>query len=140
VTNVPLFTGTNWAFGVTHPDIKLGGGFQVGYDAGNPGQGDTSQTAADIAGISGTVIAQVTGAELPGAVALSAAISGNVLTPQLAQQIDLKMDDGKPASGYVQAFGLVTSCFDVISNPASAPGYKTDVSTTDCGLIFRIEN
>jgi prepilin-type N-terminal cleavage/methylation domain-containing protein len=142
VTNAPLFTATNWAFGVTHPDIKLGGGFQVGYDSGNPGQGDTAQTAADIAGISGTIIAQVTGAELPGGIALSGAISGNILTPQLAQQIDLKMDDGKPASGYVQAFGVQTSCMDVASAPdtAAAPGYLTSVSTTDCGLIFRIEN
>jgi prepilin-type N-terminal cleavage/methylation domain-containing protein len=142
VTNSPLFTVTNWAFGVTHPDIKLGGGFQVGYDSGNPGMGDTAQTAADIAGISGTIIAQVTGAELVGGVNFSVVQGGNILTPQLAQQIDLKMDDGKPASGYVQAFGLQTSCNDIVTLPdtASAPGYLTSVSTNDCGLIFRIEN
>jgi len=140
VTTAGLGAATAFSFGVTHPNVKLGGGFQVNYDAGYTQPGNSASTS--ITGLTGTVITQITGTELT-AGTLSIAVAANALTPQQAAQIDLKMDDGQPSTGYVQAFGLQTSCYDVVAadgGSATAPVYKTSITTTDCGLQFRVEN
>ena len=53
-----------------------------------------------------------------------------VLTPSQAAQIDRRMDDGNPLTGYVRGGGLTDSC-------ARADGtYDETRSTKDCDLFF----
>jgi prepilin-type N-terminal cleavage/methylation domain-containing protein len=136
VTSDGLGAATNYGFDVTQPSVKLGGGFQVGYNNGVLQPGNAGMAAGT--GLSGTIVVQVTGAELTGA--LSIAPNGNALAPLRAAQVDRKMDDGRPGTGFVMAYGLNTSCFSVLAPySATSPGYLETVNTTDCGLMFRIE-
>jgi prepilin-type N-terminal cleavage/methylation domain-containing protein len=122
-----LTTATTFAFGTTNPDAKIGGGFVVGYDTGIIGPGST-QTAGT--GLSGTILVQTSSPTL----ALAITAGTQPLAPLRAAQVDRKMDDGRPATGYVQAYGLPASCF------AAGLVYDETKSTTDCGLMYRIEN
>jgi hypothetical protein len=138
VTPAGLSSTTTYAFGVTHPNLKIGGGLQVGYSAGNVPPGSPVASG----GISGTVLLHITGPQLTGSVGTQTA-GTYVLTPLQAAMIDMKMDDGQPSTGYVQAFGVASSCMDTIAadgGSATAPVYHTSVASADCGLIFRIEN
>ena len=120
---------TNYSFGVTNPDAKIGGGFVVGYDTGTIGPGSLQPANT---GISGMVAVITTDPKI----ALPNAANTGPLAPLRAAQLDRKMDDGRPATGYVQAYGLGASCFGA----AGTLVYNETVSTTDCGLIFRLEN
>lgn len=117
-----------YAFGETHPSAKIGGGFIVGYGSGGRTPGNATANAA---GPSGLILALVNSPT-----AGAAAVGGSqVLTPGRTATIDRKMDDGKPDGGYVQSFGLAASCFG-----AAAPyAYQENVTTPDCGLVFRIQ-
>jgi prepilin-type N-terminal cleavage/methylation domain-containing protein len=137
VTSDGLATATNYGFDVTNPSIKLGGGFQVGYDNGVIPPGMPAALAGQ--GLSGTIIVQETGTQLTGA--LTGLLNNTyALAPLRAAQVDRKMDDGRPATGFVMAFGVIASCFDTNAPySATSPGYLETVNTTDCGLMFRIE-
>lgn len=123
-----LSTAQTLSFGVTNPDAKIGGGFMVGYDTGVIGPGSL-QTAGT--GLSGTILVQTVS---PFA-ALSTTSGGLPLATLRAAQIDRKMDDGRPATGYVQAYGVGTSCFTTNTTLV----YNETIATTDCGLMYRIE-
>jgi prepilin-type N-terminal cleavage/methylation domain-containing protein len=129
-----LSTATGFAFGATNPEAKIGGGFVVGYDTGVIGPGAAGlQTAGT--GLSGTILVQASNPT--GSLATMAATSGLMpLAPLRAAQLDRKMDDGRPATGYVQAWGVGASCFDT----AATLVYNETISLTDCGLMYRIEN
>jgi len=131
-----LASPTPYSCGVTHPLVKLGGCLQVGYNNGYVSPGNSVMLPGT--GLSGTILVHETNNELTNP--LSVTVGGNVLTPYQAWQVDIKMDDGRPGSGYVQAFGLQTSCFDTVTgnDMAAAPGYLQTVTTPDCGLMFRI--
>jgi len=126
VSTAALDTPTTYAWGITHPAAKVGDGFWVGYDTGGPGLGSPQAAGT---GITGAILAFTTS---PGS--LSTTASAQPLAPARAAQLDRKMDDGKPATGDVQAFGVAASCFG-----AAAPWtYQESVNTKDCGLLFRI--
>jgi prepilin-type N-terminal cleavage/methylation domain-containing protein len=130
ITTDGLNTATPFAFDVTQPSAKIGGGFIVGYDTGVVPKMVTFQPANT--GLSGTILAQVSDpkAALP-------SVSGQMpLAPLRAAQIDRKMDDGRPATGYVQAYGIDASCFTL----ATSLVYNETVNLSDCGLLYRIEN
>jgi len=127
-----LNANTNFAFGVTNPDAKIGGGFIVGYDTGTVGLENAAAFQPANTGISGMVGVITTDPKL----ATPTAQNAGPLAPLRAAQLDRKMDDGRPATGYVQAYGFQTSCF----TSAAALVYNETISTTDCGLIFRLEN
>jgi prepilin-type N-terminal cleavage/methylation domain-containing protein len=128
VTSDGLNAATNFSWNTTHPAAKIGGGFVVGYDNGTIGLGSL-QTAAT--GLNGTIVAIV---PLP-ATAMAQTAATQVFTPLRAAMLDRKMDDGRPSSGYVQAYGLGTSCFTA----AATLQYAETIGTKDCGLLFRIE-
>lgn len=120
------------AWGITHPAARINGGFVAGYANGQnaPPGGDTGSTNKP----TGMVLALVN--------APTAALSVNPgvqpLTSSKAAQIDRKMDDGRPTSGFVQAYGVANSCN---GNPTggSANSYVESITSNDCGLIFRIQ-
>lgn len=131
VTNDGLNAATNLSFDVTNPSAKLGGGFVAGYDAGYVGPGSP---AAAGTGLTGTIIIEVASPTTTFSTMTTAA--SGPLSPLRAAQVDRKMDDGRPDTGTVQAFGLQASCFG-----AAAPyKYTETVNTTDCGLMYRLEN
>lgn len=128
VTDQGLTTATTFAFGTTNPEAKISGGFVVGYATGVVGL-NSPQLAGT--GLSGTILAQVVDPTL----ALAGAASTLPLAPLRAAQIDRKMDDGRPATGYVQAYGVALSCYQ----SAALLAYNETVATKDCGLLYRIE-
>ncbi len=132
VTDEGLNNAIAFAFGRTHPEAKISGGFIVGYGTGVIGPGSLQPAGT---GISGTMLLQV----VAPAAAVPVTASSNPLAPLRAAQIDRKMDDGRPGTGYVQAFGLGASCFTTATAGATQYTYNETVATKDCGLIYRIE-
>ena len=132
VTDEGLNTATAFRFGRTHPEAKIGGGFIVGYGVGRRGPGSLQPVNT---GIAGTILAHVVNP----AAALPTAAGANTLSPPRAAQIDRKMDDGRPGTGYVQAFGRGASCFTTATAGATQYRYNERLSTRDCGLLYRIE-
>lgn len=151
-------TGMTFKFGVTHPAAAVGGGFIVKHPAGREQQIDAP---GNVRGIQGLVIGL---AKYPYPTSGSTGgldqkrAGDNVLTPERAFLIDKKIDDGMPASGKVQGYGTRNSCFVQTSggmmgrgsepqsimphtgSPATTYEYDVNVSSKDCGLIFRIGN
>lgn len=130
VTNAHL-TGATPAAGATHPGAKIGGVFIVGNGGGyvTPGNDTTPLVSS---GPSGMILALV---QDPTATIPSTAGTG-AMTPTRAAQIDRKMDDGRPNGGYVHATGLKASCF---AGTEPTLTYLENVTTNDCGLVFRIQ-
>lgn len=124
-------TATTTAWGITHPASKMGGGYIVCQVAGftNPPGGAITTTRP-----SGIIMALVN--SIPdGSGGIQPVQGTNILTAKNAAVIDRKMDDGRPASGFVYAFGFPTSCVGDPSNPA----YNERATGNDCGLIFEFE-
>jgi len=117
----------NW--GITNPEAKIGGGWVVGYDDGTTAPGQPTTLGAT-SGISGTVLVTQ---QIP-LTTIAATANLQVMTPSRAAQIDRKLDDGLPATGFVQAYGTATTCFN------SANAYKESSTTKDCGVLIRIQN
>ncbi|MEZ0261270.1 MAG: type II secretion system protein [Alphaproteobacteria bacterium] len=132
VTDEGLNNAIAFQFGRTHPEAKISGGFIVGYGTGVIGPGSLQPAGT---GISGTILAHV----VAPAAALPITASSNPLAPLRAAQIDRKMDDGRPGTGYVQAFGLGTSCFTTATAGTTQYSYNETIATKDCGLLYRIE-
>ncbi|MEZ0261268.1 MAG: type II secretion system protein [Alphaproteobacteria bacterium] len=132
VTDEGLNNAIAFQFGRTHPEAKISGGFTAGYATGVIGPGSLQPAGT---GISGTILAQVVAPDA----ALPVTASSNPLAPLRAAQIDRKMDDGRPGTGYVQAFGLGTSCFTTATAGTTQYTYNETIATKDCGLLFRIE-
>ncbi len=138
INDKALSENTTAEWNVTHPAAKIGGGWVVGNaDGGNP----VGQATSTTSGPHGIVIGLTTAARL----GLSTDASGvNVLTPSRAGQIDRKMDDGKPGSGSVQAYGTpgsaasgsmpATGCFVVVDG-----SYSEANTSKDCGLMMQIQ-
>lgn len=117
-------------WGVTHPAAKINGGFLVGYADGlNPAPGATAGSTNP----TGMMLALVNS---PLDVLQSTTGGVQPLTPSKAAQIDRKMDDGKPDSGFVQAWGPAASCFVTVSSVVS---YGENINKNDCGLLMRIQ-
>jgi hypothetical protein len=119
---------TRYAWGVTHPAAKIGGGFIDGYGDGKPGF--ASPQAAGT-GLTGMILILVSTPDASGGV------YGTPLTPLRAAQIDRKMDDGRPDTGYVQGWcpELPASCWG-----AALPwAYQESVGNKDAGVQVRIE-
>lgn len=128
VTDSPLRAGGQLAWGDSHPAGRIGGGFVVGFGDGTIGLGSNQTTP----GVTGAVVALVQNINVtPGIVA-----GLNPLTPARAAQIDRRIDDGRPGTGYVQAYGTQASCFGTV---AATPQYIEATVSKDCGLIFRIQ-
>lgn len=131
VTNSGVTAGP-FAWGESHPASKLGGGFVVGYGSGVTTPGNV--TFSTNQGPAGMLLAIM---QAPG-------VGGNAnmvlpgqqpMTATRAAQIDRKMDDGRPRTGFVHAYGVTASCFGTAANPV----YVESTVGNDCGVIFRIQ-
>lgn len=118
-------------FGVTHPQARINGGFVVGYGDGlNDQPGGNASAATRPVGL---LLALNT---TPDA-ALTAVAGVQALTAAKAAQIDRKMDDGRPSTGFVQGYGLPASCNAAVGGVANS--YVEANTGNDCGIIFRIQ-
>lgn len=61
------------------------------------------------------------------------------LSPHRAAQLDRKMDDGNPATGIVQSYGVSTSCYRDLDGTGVHFDYTENLSNNDCGLIIQIQ-
>jgi prepilin-type N-terminal cleavage/methylation domain-containing protein len=142
VTLDGLYGSVPLALGKTSPTTSSGGGFIVGYSvrgvspALTPKGPGAIQEAPPIAGVDGMVLVQVMDPKL----ALGTTAGRLPLTPNRAAQIDRKVDDGLPGTGFVQAYGVGNSCFASIPTLSAARVYDERVNSQDCGLIYRLGN
>lgn len=109
----------------------LGGGNNGGGN--NNGGGGGGGNNAVITGPSGMVVALLRD-PLSGGTDLLGTPGLQPMTPGMAARIDRKMDDGAPATGFVQAYGVMSSCF--ISDTLLQ--YDESIISRDCGLVFSL--
>ncbi|MEZ0259941.1 MAG: hypothetical protein ACAH80_02970 [Alphaproteobacteria bacterium] len=139
--------GVPFAFGVTHPAARIGGGFIVGHLDGSP---LPKSLAPKYSGIKGTSLLLVSDEVLRGEAEMNEA-EKQAITPLRAGQIDRKLDDGRTGTGYVQAYGSPDCFYSKKSetlyskflfwwrNYSPDEGEYNEVSEKkSCGLIFRI--
>jgi prepilin-type N-terminal cleavage/methylation domain-containing protein len=109
------------AWGSLYPEAKVNGGFHIGSA--------TAGTAAEFAGIiNATGVSQglyLTMTQTPGAAPAAS------LTPNQAQRIDTKLDDGVPGAGSTRAYGGATC--------GTAAAYAEVNAGNTCGLFTRIQ-
>lgn len=60
----------------------------------------------------------------------------NAVTPLRAEQIDRKIDDGKPLTGTVQGVSVDNICYSSLTTDAV---YNSTVSSKDCGLAIQLQ-
>ena len=139
VTDEGITDDATATFDGTLPSAKIGGGFWVGNSSGIRAallnDTDMGMPAGSSYTLLGTVLVMVSKPNPLvsfGATYTPKFTGLQPLTPAIAANIDRKIDDGMPASGQVQAYGVETSCHD-------AAGYKEGVSAKDCGLIMLIQ-
>lgn len=125
---VHVETGANPAnpeWGVTHPAAPMGGGFELFYDG-------WMATGGGGANISASHILRLSNGGLTG---FGGAGNRGLVTPVMAERIDIKMDNGLPNSGTVLAnYGARND-----SCKTSVPeGYRTDLEDRSCILYFQI--
>lgn len=131
VTNTAL-TATTVGWRTSNPDAKVGGGFIVGNSDGTARlPGAPAAAALFPSGMSLAIMLQPTTV-----LNTSTTTGAQPLTPGRAAQIDRKMDDGNPNGGYVQSYGLVTSCYAGAAAPYT---YLENLNALDCGLVMRIQ-
>ncbi len=130
VTDAPLRNGGVLGWGESHPAARIGGGFVAGH--GNGATAPGALTTSTTAGVSGLVLMLQTAVNTN-----PATTSGTQpMTPARAAQIDRRIDDGRPNTGYVHAYGLTTSCY---GGTAANTVYTESVTSKDCGLVLRIQ-
>ena len=129
VTIDGLRANTAFSFGVTHPQAKIAGGLSVGYQTGVNEPGSLNATANQ--GLSGTVLYI---ANSP-VTALQTTTTNLPLSSLRAAMLDRKMDDGRPSTGFVHAYGVGATCFTL----AATLQYAESLPAKDCGLMWRIE-
>ena len=129
VSDAAIQGATDVAAGETHPAARIGGVFRAGHGDGSAGGSITTATP------SGTVLALASSARN----AIDEVTGVQPITPLRAGQIDRKMDDGKPNTGYVRGYGDIGAATSCITAITAAGLYLETGSEKDCGLIFRIQ-
>ena len=133
VSNDSLKNNTPVAWHVTHCAAPLfeDTGYIVGHSDGSPFPRELSP-ASD--GLKGPVLVLITGSVLRGEAKMNE-VNKQPLTPHEAMVIDKKMDDAKPSSGKVQAYGA-SDCF---AEKDGISVYNEATSMRVCGLVFQID-
>jgi len=135
ITADGVTTGGVIAFGTALPSARLGGGWLVGQATGS--QAPSIKTDGGLS-MTGTVLMLTTSAS---AVATSTA-GQQVLTPTIAAQIDRKMDDSVPSTGFLQDYGALAASAGgsgCIFGSAAPYAYNESTNSKDCGIYFRIQ-
>jgi prepilin-type N-terminal cleavage/methylation domain-containing protein len=131
--------------GIMGNPISFGSGLPAARGgAGGYVVGTASPASATMPGRPGTVPPDMSGLTLmilrsSSTLWVSRTAPGDqMFTPSEADQIDRKMDDSRPGSGTVQAYGVMSSCYSTTVGTATDPAYDGSIGTRDCGLYFRI--
>lgn len=132
ITDQAIHQLTDRKWGVTHPAAKIGGGWIVG-------NGDGSFLPGQTSGIKPRGLLLVLNQEV--GFSISSGSSGSYpVSPKHAEQIDRKIDDGKPSRGLVLSYGIdggadqETGCFSTFNGRVV---YSTKNSALDCGIVVR---
>lgn len=133
ITDIPLRTAGVLAWGESHPAARIGGGFVAGNANGAPELGSTGGAGTGITGLVLLIQQAVATNPVGGTGTTGQGVSP--MTPARAAQIDRRIDDGRPNSGYVRGYGLQASCYTA----AAAEAYAEAVTSKDCGLVMRIQ-
>lgn len=118
-------TGVNTAWGSLYPKANVAGGFNIGSSTG---------AVADFGSPANWVGSAPNGLYLV-LTQTAAAVPAVALTPNQAQRIDSKIDDGSPVTGSTRYFGDA-ACI-VASGTTNI--YNEAVGTQSCGLYLRIQ-
>lgn len=103
-------------YGVTHPSARIGGGWNAIMTSAE-GYGDYGGNS---------VVLELTDAPN---------INTPAVEPRMAQEIDTKIDDGRPNTGFVTAEdSVISNCDDDSSN-----SYRTAIKTRECVVYFSIQ-
>lgn len=132
LTGVTVASASNVAveIGVTIPEAEMGGGIEIGYTlAGNlPAMTDNSVVRRghylllDESGDQATT-----------------ATTGS-MTPNQAERIDVKLDDGRPNTGSVRAIGSAGNADTDCADATGAAGiYFSANDNIACGLYIRVQ-
>ena len=130
-------TGGSAAFGKALPAARLGGGFWAGNSDGS--SANLRLAAGGNFTLLGTILTMV---DVPdgGGPGLTNTSGAQAMTPAVAAQIDRKIDDGIPATGGVQPYGVAASCYGgAAAVSPSTTYYDESVNAKDCGLHLRIQ-
>ncbi len=121
-------------WGLTHPQARINGGFVVGYADGTANVPNSSTSTTRPSGMVLAIVNAPTGV-------LTTTAGVQPMQAAKAAQIDRKMDDGRPASGFVHAYGTAHATNPVCVNitAAAAPVYDEDSTGNECGIVFRIQ-
>lgn len=138
VNNAAIRSGSERiAWTHTHPASPLGGGFIVGFANGQKLPGDPRDAGAgDTAplGPRGLVFMLVNSPQSGGEDTLSENAQ-QVMSVNMANTIDNKIDDGYPHSGRVRAYGLSDTCY---GGDEDNPHYAARSGMQDCGVMFEM--
>ena len=118
-------TSATVAWGESHPAARIGGGFHAKSSDGaaaSPWIGTRPQGNV-------FVLQQTVNTDLGNTAGVQ------VLSPLRAAQIDRRMDDGQPSTGFVRAYGVTASC-----GTGTPVAYVETITTQDCGLSFAAGN
>lgn len=124
ISDAGLTAGEAYAFGKTHPESPIGGGLVIGTLNRGPLPGNPNAAAEGIKGYAAFLVSR------PNSDISSSESAEYPLTPLQAAQIDRKVDDGLPATGLVQAYGVRSSCFGAGNN------YAEEGTLNHCGIVF----
>lgn len=120
------------SYGATNPSARMGGGWMVG----------TSDGARARIG-SGVAVVSIVGTVLVLAPTLATIVTGtpgtHVMLASNAAQMDRKMDDGVPNSGFAQGYGAPAGPAIGCMTLAAPVVYQESLTSKDCGFIFRIQ-
>lgn len=108
--------GGTGSWGQRYPEAKIEGGFHAAYHTGTVALGLGTPPAGHYLGL---------------VLAPDGASANNTLTPNEAQRIDSKLDDGIPTTGDV--VGSVGACGDV-------NGYDENTQAKNCDIAIRFQN
>lgn len=114
-------------FEVTLPEAEIGGGWQVGTTTGVAGDFSALiPTVPPVPPVGGTYLVHVVNPGVP----------GDSLTPNQAQRLDTKLDDGNATTGTVVAgAGTIGNCWVAANNE-----YNEAIPTNSCRMHIRIQN
>lgn len=113
----------NPQWGLTHPRTKLGGGLEIYYEAGGLFNGRTGQFFRFSAqGINPGE------RDDPGQAAV---------TPNVAQLMDIKIDNGDPLSGDMMVWGYGNNGCNTLLN--GDPGFDSTVLSKNCVVFYKMK-
>lgn len=130
ISDAGIAAGGVVAAGETHPAAKIGGVFRAGH-----GDGAAAAAIGGVTVVSGTALALSSGPVGD----LDDTLGSQAISPLRAAQIDRKMDDGKPATGFVIGYGAVNATDGCMTATTTAGVYIEQRQNKDCGMIFRIQ-